>query len=446
MSRAPRNAAALMLSWLVASCAEKPPATVEPSVQTATARLGIFALRVDAQGRVGAPAGSSSQLSFAVPGIVRSIDVHVGDRVVAGQPVAELDDATYALSVAQAQADAAAASAAYGGGSVPSAAVSSAAAKERLARAYVDRLEGGGPAAAAARSSAVAGVRQADLKVDADQRSLAREQALYAAGIAAAKDVEAARSQLAADTADAQALHAKSGGSTGAGVVAQAQADLAQAEADTRAAAAQSGSLAGQAAHAQAALDLAESDLGKTVLRAPADGVVLRILRHAGESADLSTPVVEVGPPSPAAATAFVSASDARAIRAGDAADIRLMRSSASAHAHVTAVVPAVDPVTQESTVVLDGLPPGAVAGDAIRASITIADHRGILIPATAVVQDPQTGNTLVFVRKRDGTGFDARQVVVDASDDRTAEISSGLSAGDVVAAQGAYELLAPAQ
>src|SRR6202011_224901 len=99
-----------------------------------------------------------------------------------------------------------------------------------------------------ARTAAVAGTSQADLRVEADRRALTRAEALYAGGIVAQKDVDAARSQLAADLADAQALHAKSGaaGSGANGVLAQARADYAQALADLRTAQAQSGSLRGQ--------------------------------------------------------------------------------------------------------------------------------------------------------------------------------------------------------
>jgi len=417
-----------------------------PAVTVAVARPGSFAMRVDAQGRIGAPAGSTSDLSFGVSGTIESIDVKVGDRVTAGEPLARLDGTAFLLAVDQAQGDARSASANYGGGAVPTAALSSAQARARIAHDYLERLEQGGEAAQNARAAAVAGTSPADLKVEADRRALARVQTLFAGGIAAAKDVDAARSQLAADEADARALHAKTGtGADGAGgVVAQARADYEQALADLRTAQAQVGNLAGQAQRANAALGQARADYAKTVLRAPSDGIVVSILKHPGESADVSSPVIEIGPGSAASTTLYVPAADAAGISIGDPVALRLLRSAGSADAKVSAVVPAVDPTTQETTVVVDGRPAGALPGDAVRATITVARLHGILVPSAAIVQDPQTGKTLVFVRRKGADGFDAREVTVAGSDDDVADISRGLSNGDVVAAHGAYELLAP--
>ena len=423
---------------------DAPPAP--PAVSVAVAHKGTFAVRVDAQGRIGAPAGSTSALSFAVSGTIASIDVHVGQRVSAAEALAHLDATPFAIAVEQARGEARSASSNYGGGSVPSAALRSAEEKARIAHDYLLRLEQGGPALQAARAEAVAGTRQADLKVEADRRALARAETLYAGGIAAAKDVETARSQLAADEADARALHAKAGesGSGSSSVLAQARADYAQALADLRAAQAQVGNLAGQAERADAALAQAQTDYARTVLRSPADGVVVRIIKHAGESADPTTPVVEVGPGSAASTTLYVPAADASNIKVGDAVDLQLMRSQAKTEGMVSAVVPAVDPTTQETTVVVSGMPPGALPGDAVRGTIVVARREGIIVPAASIVQDPQTGKTLVFVRRPNGDGFDAREVTVAGSDDKVADISSGISAGEAVAAHGAYELMTP--
>lgn len=410
-----------------------------PSVTVAIAKDGYFDVRVDAQGRVGPPAGSTSSLAFAVAGTISSIDVHVGERVSAGNALAHLDDTTYQNAVQVAGGDARSAASNYGGGTVPNAALRSAQERVQVTGDYLRRLEAGGGA------SAVAGTSQADLKVETDKRELARQQTLYAGGIAALKDVQAAQSQLAADEADARALHAKSGGAGASGVIVQARADYAQAVADLRSAQAQIGNLAGQEQHANGALSQAEADLARTVLRAPADGVVVQILKHAGESTDSTTPVVELGPGAAASTTLYVAAADASGIDEGDPVQLRLIRSASDAVAKVSAIVPAIDPTTQETTVVVDGMPAGAFPGDAVRGEITIARRHGIIVPAASIVQDPQSGKTLVFVRRKDGSGFDAREVVVDGSDASIADISAGLRAGEAVAAHGAYELMAPA-
>jgi hypothetical protein len=117
-------------------------------------------------------------------------------------------------------------------------------------------------------------------------------------------------------------------------------------------------------------------------------------------------------------------------------------------HARVIAVVPAVDPTTQLATVVAAGAPPDALAGDAVTATITVAHVPGIVVPSTAIVQDPQTGATVVFVRdphpKSGDPAFRMQRVAVRATGATMTSIASGLRAGDRVAAEGGYALLAP--
>ena len=76
-----------------------------PNVPLATARSGDFVERVAAQGRIGPPAGSSAKIAFAQAGIVRVVDVRVGQTVSGGQPLAELDRAALGAAVGAAQAD-----------------------------------------------------------------------------------------------------------------------------------------------------------------------------------------------------------------------------------------------------------------------------------------------------------------------------------------------------
>ena len=73
-----------------------------------------------------------------------------------------------------------------------------------------------------------------------------------------------------------------------------------------------------------------------------------------------------------------------------------------------------------------------------------VVDHRtGMLVPSSAIVQDPQTGQTVVFMQNKDGS-FASRTVTVRGSDDKTGLITSGVHPGERVATQGSYQLLAP--
>jgi len=426
---------------------EGPPAA--PAVSVTAARIGTLVTHVQAQGRVGAPAGGDAKLSFAGSGIVARIDAHVGDRVVAGQALAELDAGGLAIDAAQAHQDSAAAAAQYGGGSVPARVLAGAQQKLIVAHDRLAALTRGDASAQSDATGAESMVRQAQAKVSGDERALAREQALYSGGVAARKDVDAARQQLALDQADLIAARAKadSAASGVGGALAQARADVAQAESDVRAAQAQttvSGAQAGSASERAAAAD---RNLAKAVLRAPADGVVVAILKHPGEAVDPTQPALVVGPPRSNDVTVTVTGAAAREIRPGALASIAIGARGIHARAVVRAVVPSVDPTTQTSTVVLSGAPHGAASGDAVDATIDTAARRGVLIPTDAIVEDPQTGRAIVFVRTRgkngDGT-FVSREVVTGANDGATTLVASGLRAGEAIASRGAFDLLAP--
>jgi multidrug efflux pump subunit AcrA (membrane-fusion protein) len=363
-----------------------------PAVSLATAQRTLFHVHVTVHGRVGPPPGSLSQLAFAVSGRIERFDVKVGDRVSAGQPLAELDARPYAFAVSQARGD----------------------------------LQAGSYTAQSDLAAAQAAEKQAQLRVAADNANLQREQTLYQAGIAAAKDVAAARTQLATDQADAQSARVK---------VETAAATI-------------SSENRGQALRARATLAIAEQNLEYTTLKAPNDGVVAAILKHVGESVDPATPVISLAPPLERTATFSVAAPIAGQIHAGDPVAGRLTSSGETFNGRVTASVAAVDPSTQTATVVIDGVPKDAVGGEAVDATITVALREALVVPTSAVVQDPESGNTLVFVAD-EGAGppkFNPRVVRVGASDQAFTEIRSGLKPGERVASQGAFELLAPAQ
>jgi multidrug efflux pump subunit AcrA (membrane-fusion protein) len=376
--------------------APRTSAAAAPAVSLATVRETSYAVVLTEAGYVGAPAGTTVQLAFPNAGILREMYVHVGERVSAGQPLAALDTRALALDAAQARAEAQAAEAGYEGGSVPKAAVL--AARERLSAA--------------------------EQRVVADRIDLERAQRLYAAGVTAQKDVQAAQAQLAADEANATS-----------------------ARADLRSAGSQPQVLDAQARAAQARAASAELLLRQGTLRTPTDGIVTAILRKPGESVDPSTAVIAIGP-AQRETTLRVPATDAAQIAVGDPVALQLADETSSTLGRVIAVVPSLDQSTQTATVVVAGYPPGAIAGAAVRARITVARVRGLVVPESAIVSDPQSGDDVVFVRRQDRDGaakFVPQRVTIAHEDGTTAQLSSGVRAGERVAAQGAFELLAPA-
>jgi multidrug resistance efflux pump len=448
-----KRAIGLLVTLATVGCASQTTtandASGAPAVASATARFGAFTSRVHAAGRVGSPAGSESKLSFSGSGIVQSVDVRIGEHVQAGQSLMELDTTGLALDARQARLDALAAANSYANGAVGATGVASARAKLAAAKERLAMILAGTATTNSDASAAATAVRQSQEKIATDQRALDRTQQLYRGGVTAAKDVEAARTTLRLDQADLAANESKQR-ATRAGVgeaAVQAEADVRQAQNDLDVALELGPVAQAQAASSAAKAAQARRLLANGILRAPTDGVVLQILKHAGEAADPAAPAVVIGPATDRAVTLAVSSADSADVHPGESVALRIAVRGLRATGIVRAVVPAVDPATQSATVVVQGVPAGAVAGDAVDATIAVGVRRGVVVPTSAVVQDPQSGNTLVFVRAkhRDGVEkFASRTVVVAAGDDRTTLLASGLHAGDVVAAQGAFDLLAP--
>ena len=94
----------LLLALVASACGadEEPPAEILRPVRTIVARL-VEPTRARAFSGV-ARAGAESRLSFKVSGTVQAVPVQVGDRVVPGRLIAQLDAEDYELRVAQMEA------------------------------------------------------------------------------------------------------------------------------------------------------------------------------------------------------------------------------------------------------------------------------------------------------------------------------------------------------
>ena len=162
-----RKLIALSLIGMLAACSQSAhdDSANTPEVPTTLVKNGDFNIVLNESGRVGSPAGGTSQLAFASDGSLGTIYVHIGQHVAAGEALASLDARSLSLAASQAAADARAADA-------------------QAVAASVDRYS---------------------VRLDADRAALERAQRLYDAGVDARKDVEAARATLAADAADARA-------------------------------------------------------------------------------------------------------------------------------------------------------------------------------------------------------------------------------------------------
>ena len=267
---------------------------------------------------------------------------------------------------------------------------------------------------AANAGAAVASVDRTTVRLRVDEAALARQRRLYHAGVVALRDVEAAKGTVAADRAEAQS----------------ARLQVAQALAQSRAA----------SLHA----DSTSYDVNRTTLRAPSAGVVVGIFVQPGQMVDPTTPVVALASVGEGVATLDVPVAQLPRIAVGN--PVELHSNGARWAGRVAGIAPAVDPSTGLAILSVSGVPADIAAGTPLDARVTVGAVRGLVVPKDAVIEDPQTGAHLVFVAERQtggGVRFASRTVTLGAQDDKFANITSGLHAGDEVAAEGAIDLLA---
>jgi membrane fusion protein, multidrug efflux system len=243
--------------------------------------------------------GHVSPVATRVGGTVVAIKVQDNQPVKAGTVLVELDPRDYQLAVAKAEADLAAAEAAFRAASsdVPVTS-SSARSGAQVARVATGNADAGLIAASREIEASRAKVAAAEARlVEAKARALRAGQDLSRLTPLAAKD-EIPRQQLDAATADKQAADA--GVASAEAAITEAKANLevadsrrlqaegavAQSRAQERAAAtapqqiamieARASGASAQVLQARAALNQARLNLERTVVRAPADGLVSR--------------------------------------------------------------------------------------------------------------------------------------------------------------------------
>ena len=270
-------------------------------------------------------------------------------------------------------------------------------------------------AQAAAAATAAARVDRFSVKLRADEAELQRQRQLLNAGIVAVRDVQAAQAALAGDRADALS----------------AREQLAQTQAQARSA---------NARAASAGLDVA-----RTVLRAPAAGTVAGIFVQSGQLVDVTTPVLALASSQEGLATLDVPVGELPRIAPGN--PVRLRSGGQQWEGRIEGIAPAVDPATGLAIVSVTGVPAGVATGTPVDATVIVGQAKGLVIPRSAVIEDPQSGAKLVFVQSRDKHGvlrFAARHVTIDVQSADLARVTVGLRAGERVASQGAIDLLAP--
>lgn len=318
----------------------------EAGIQTVDAEVTPHAATVEATGEIGFDLNRLARLAARTESSVVSVKVDVGDDVRAGQ----------ALVV-----------------------VASGAVGEEQSRL----------AAARAR---VAGATAA----------LEREEELHRKRVSALRDVEAARTELAAAKAEEDAAHS-SLGAAGAG---------------------------------------SSTSGGRYTLVAPFAGTVVLRDAVAGQSVAAGRVLIEVADLSTMWATLAVPEDSASRVKPGQPVLLFIgAENAAPVEARITRVAASIDPRTRTVSVRV-ALPNGDRAlksGRFVRAKIQVTDKRdAILLPSEAVQR--AEGQALVFVRTGEGT-YDPRAVELGETDGAMVEVRKGVASGEKVVTTGAFLL-----
>lgn len=197
-------------------------------------------------------------------------------------------------------------------------------------------------------------------------------------------------------------------------------------------------------AQARAAASIARRAAQLATLRSPISGVVTKLNAPLGASVDPSQPVVEVADLGALDIIFNVSPSDAARIAPGAAVTLSAGESARGEPlgvGHIIDVGGTVDSSTR-SVAVRAQAPPTARAlriGETIFGQIATAVHpRAIVIPVAALVPDGDGFKVFVVTA---GNIARERKVQVGRRTDASAEIVSGLAAGETVVTEGAYGL-----
>jgi HlyD family secretion protein len=399
---------------------------------------------IEPQARVG--------LSFETPGQVAELLVEEGDRVEAGDDLAQLNSDQLALQVEQSRAALASAQAQLAqlqAGPRP-AEIEQAEASLRAAEAQLEAAEAArdqlarGPSEAEI-ASAEAQVAQAwtskeiaqdtydTMEDDGDRKEQANYD-LYTAKLELAAAEASLEDVLAgASGAELRAAHANA-------EAAVAQRDAAQAQLDQLLAATTEEEIAeaqAQIDQARVALELAELALSKVTLHAPLAGLVSKINITPGETAPTLEPAIVLLDDSAFHMTLGVDEIDVGRLEQGQEVEVSV---EALPGAALTGRVRSIAPVATLQSgivtydVVIDLAPTDAPirADMTANATVVVEELADVLqIPTWVVRVDQDTGQT--YVHRRLGDEIERVDVQLGARYEGVAQVIGGLSPGDEI-------------
>ncbi|MCP4544338.1 MAG: efflux RND transporter periplasmic adaptor subunit [Chloroflexi bacterium] len=432
----------------VSACGARQPE--EEETRSAVVERGTMLVSVSASGSIKAEA--RVDLTFELPGEVFEVPVKVGDRVVAGDVLAQLDSGQMALQVQQARATLAMVEAQLiqlEAGAQPED-IAAAEANLRAVESQVD-------AAAANRDELVAGASEAQIaaveaqvaamdlqhrvallaydRVVAETENKEKRERAYYDVWTGEQAMAAAQLQLdellaGADANAVRAVQANVAAAEAQRDAAQAQLDLALAGATRE----QLTDVQAQVAQTEAALALAQLSLDKVTLYAPFDGVVAAVNVIPGEMASAAMPTVTLLDISQFRMAVNVDEIDVGQLVVGQVVQVTL---DALSDVEITGVVERIAPAATISggvvyyaiVIELDPTDEPIRADMTANATIIVEELTDVLLIPTWVVRVDDTGQK--YVNQQAGDEIVRTDVTLGIRHEGYAQVLAGLSEGD---------------
>ena len=389
-----------------------------PTVTLATATLGAIDATLPATGTLKAFPNRETVISPATAGTLKSLPIQLGDKVARGQVLAQLSTAPLQGQIAGAEA------------------------ALRQSRVAVQQAQATALGQEAQSSTGIlqaqAQVSQAQASLQGDQATLAnarqtlsRSQALFAEGLIARKDVEAA--QLAVRTAQAQvAAQERTIEAARQNVAAARAASLQNAvkREDIKIA-------RQQVEGARAALQTARDQLALYTIRAPLSGTLTQVNVGPGATIDTSTPLATLTDLSRLQLSIAIPADSADKVGVGQIVTYQVQNVP---NRIFTTRIDALSNGVDAATGTLSAFAPvsnadGRFKDDSLARIRVVTRHvaAAVLVPQSAILSDPQSGQASVAVVGSDDVAH-VRAVKVGLSANGKTQIVSGLKPGERVA------------
>jgi multidrug efflux pump subunit AcrA (membrane-fusion protein) len=198
----------------------------------------------------------------------------------------------------------------------------------------------------------------------------------------------------------------------------------------------------GQLSSAEGKLKGAQAQVSYSEIHSPINGVVTDRPLYAGETATAGAPLLTVMDTSSLLAKTHVAESVVQQMKVGDEAEVRVPGVADPVPAKISLISPALDPgsTTIEVWLKIDNKAGKLNVGTPVKASVTGKTvDKAWKVPASAVLT-AQDGTKSVMLVGSDGTTH-RKPVTLGISDGDDVQVTSGLSASDMVITGGAYGL-----